>query len=24
LLEWNSSPVYAKTLGLFADKIAEK
>src|ERR1700733_1496780 len=24
LLQWNSAPVYAKTLGLFADKIAEK
>jgi lytic murein transglycosylase len=23
LLQWNSAPVYAKTLGLFADKIAE-
>ncbi|HEY1864870.1 MAG TPA: lytic murein transglycosylase [Roseiarcus sp.] len=24
LLEWNSSPVYAKTLALFADKLGEK
>ena len=24
LLQWNSAPVYAKTLGLFADKLAEK
>jgi membrane-bound lytic murein transglycosylase B len=24
LLQWNSSPVYAKTLALFADKLAEK
>ncbi len=24
LLQWNSAPVYAKTLGLFADKLADK
>src|ERR1700733_13403818 len=24
LLQWNSAPIYAKALGLFADKIAEK
>jgi membrane-bound lytic murein transglycosylase B len=24
LLQWNSAPVYAKTLGLYADKLADK